>query len=109
MLLLIGTVQYNETTNDLLGTGELDKKKHEIRHDGTSTRVTDINVIPLHPATQVRSFISLAKSRKTIAVTLMKPQPPGKDLASGNSCKGSLTLSVQNGSRKAELGMTRVG
>jgi len=72
MLLLIGTVQYNETINDLLGTGELDKKKHEIKHDKTSTRVTDVNVIPLHSATQVQSLLSLAKSRRTVAATLMK-------------------------------------
>ena len=25
--------QYNETINDLLGKGEFDKKKHEIKHE----------------------------------------------------------------------------
>ena len=72
VLLLTEIVQYNETINDLLGTGELDKKKHEIKHDKTSTRVTDVNVISLHSATQVQSLLSLAKSRRTVAATLMK-------------------------------------
>jgi hypothetical protein len=70
--LLTEIMQYNETINDLLGTGELDKKKHEIKHDKTSTRVTDVNVVPLHSATQVQSLLSLAKSRRTVAATLMK-------------------------------------
>lgn len=72
VLPLTGSAQYNETINDLLGTGELDKKKHEIKHDKTSTRVTDVNVISLHSATQVQSLLSLAKSRRTVAATLMK-------------------------------------
>lgn len=36
--------QYNETINDLLGKGEFDKKKHEIKHEKGSTRVTDVVV-----------------------------------------------------------------
>ena len=36
--------QYNETINDLLGKGEFDKKKHEIRHEKGSTKVTDVVV-----------------------------------------------------------------
>ena len=72
MPLLTEIVQYNETINDLLGTGELDKKKHDIKHDKTSTRVTDVNIVPLHSATQVQSLLSLAKSRRTVAATLMK-------------------------------------
>ena len=34
--------QYNETINDLLGKGEFDKKKHEIKHEKGTTRVTDV-------------------------------------------------------------------
>ena len=34
--------QYNETINDLLGYGEFDSKKHEIKHDKSGrTTVTD--------------------------------------------------------------------
>jgi hypothetical protein len=40
--------QYNETINDLLGTGEIDKKKHEIKHEkGGKTTVTDVVVSTL--------------------------------------------------------------
>ena len=37
-------LQYNETINDLLGKGEFDKKKHEVKHEKGSTRVTDVVV-----------------------------------------------------------------
>ncbi|TFK65077.1 kinesin-domain-containing protein [Pluteus cervinus] len=64
---------YNETINDLLGKGEFDKKKHEIKHDlkTASTRVTDVNIIPLHSPSQVRSLLALAQSRRSVAATLM--------------------------------------
>ena len=50
----------------------MDKEKHEIKHDKTSTRVTDVNVIPLHSATQVQSLLFLAESRRKAATTLVK-------------------------------------
>ncbi|KAF9644174.1 kinesin-domain-containing protein [Thelephora ganbajun] len=104
---------YNETINDLLGTGELDKKKHEIKHDKTSTRVTDVNVIPLHSSTQVQSLLSLAKSRRTVAATLMNERSSrshsvftlrisGKNPASGDTCEGSLNLVDLAGSERLE-------
>ncbi|KAF8508891.1 P-loop containing nucleoside triphosphate hydrolase protein [Gautieria morchelliformis] len=62
---------YNETINDLLGNGELDKKKHEIRHDKGSTRVTDVVIVPLESPSQVRSLLLRAQSRRTVAATLM--------------------------------------
>ena len=69
----VALVKYNETINDLLGKGEFDKKKHEIKHDGKTCRtsVTDINVVPLTSASQVRSLLALAASRRTVAATLM--------------------------------------
>jgi kinesin family protein C1 len=39
---LLTIYQYNETINDLLGSGDFDKKKHEIKHDKGVTRVTDV-------------------------------------------------------------------
>ena len=64
--------QYTETINDLLGKGEFDKKKHEIHHDKSGrTSVDDVNVIPLTSPNQVRSLLSLAQSRRTVASTLM--------------------------------------
>ncbi|KAF8649403.1 hypothetical protein AX16_005844 [Volvariella volvacea WC 439] len=64
---------YNETINDLLGKHEFDKKKHEIKHDPKtgSTRVTDVNVVPLHSPSQVRSLLALAQSRRSVASTLV--------------------------------------
>lgn len=38
------SIKYNETINDLLGKGEFDKKKHEIKHEKGVTRVTDVVV-----------------------------------------------------------------
>jgi len=104
---------YNETINDLLGTGELDRKKHEIKHDKISTRVTDVNVVPLHSATQVQSLLSLAKSRRTVAATLMNERSSrshsvftlrlsGRNSASGNTCEGTLNLVDLAGSERLE-------
>jgi kinesin family protein C1 len=40
--LCLSLPQYNETLNDLLGSGNFDEKKHEIKHEkiGRSTRTT---------------------------------------------------------------------
>jgi len=66
-------IQYNETINDLLGKHEFDKKKHEIKHDPKtgSTRVTDVEVVPLHSPSQVRALLARAQSRRSVAATLM--------------------------------------
>ena len=65
-------MQYNETINNILETGELDKREHEVARDKTSARVTVANVVPLHSANQVQSLLSLAKSRRVVAATFMK-------------------------------------
>ena len=46
---LLISFQYNETINDLLGKGEFDKKKHEIKHEKGTTRVTDAVVGESYP------------------------------------------------------------
>ena len=69
--------QYNETINDLLGKGEFDKKKHEIKPDKSGrTAVTDVNVIALTSPGQVRSLLALAQSRRTVASTDAACSPP---------------------------------
>jgi kinesin family protein C1 len=44
----LSSYQYNETINDLLGSADFDKKKHEIKHEKigrhTKTTVTDAAV-----------------------------------------------------------------
>lgn len=103
---------YNETINDLLGKGEFDKKKHEIKHEkGGSTRVTDVVVQPLRTPAQVRSLLALANSRRTVAATLMNERSSrshsvftlrirGTNAHTGQSCEGALNLVDLAGSER---------
>ncbi|KAI5124211.1 hypothetical protein M0805_005061 [Coniferiporia weirii] len=101
---------YNETINDLLGKGEFDKKKHEIKHEKSTTKVTDIVVVPLKSASQVRSLLSIAQSRRTVASTLMNERSSRSHSvftlrisgvnASGETCEGSLNLVDLAGSER---------
>ncbi|TFY69301.1 hypothetical protein EVJ58_g500 [Rhodofomes roseus] len=106
---------YNETINDLLGKGEFDKKKHEIKHDSKTgrTTVTDVNVVPLATAAQVRTLLSLAQSRRTVAATLMNERSSrshsvftlrirGDNTLTGEACEGSLNLVDLAGSERLE-------
>ncbi|KIM38337.1 hypothetical protein M413DRAFT_30179 [Hebeloma cylindrosporum] len=113
---------YNETINDLLGKGEFDKKKHEIKHDSKtgSTRVTDVEVIRLTSPSQVRSLLAVAQSRRSVAATLMNERSsrshsvftlrisgvnvgidgcPG----TGERCEGSLNLVDLAGSERLNV------
>ncbi|EJD48271.1 C-terminal kinesin [Auricularia subglabra TFB-10046 SS5] len=102
---------YNETINDLLGTGEFDKKKHDIKHDKGSTRVTDVVVVPLKSPAQVLSLLALAQSRRSVAATLMNERSSrshsvftlrisGANAATGESCDGALNLVDLAGSER---------
>lgn len=114
-LRLTHSLKYNETINDLLGKGEFDKKKHEIKHDLKSgrTTVTDVAVVPLTSATQVRSLLSFAQSRRTVAATLMNERSSrshsvftlgiyGENKLTGETCEGSLNLVDLAGSERLE-------
>lgn len=107
--------QYNETINDLLGKGEFDKKKHEIKHEKTatsaSTRVTDVNVMPLRTPREVSALLRLANSRRTVAATLMNERSSrshsvftlrisGCNEHTGERCEGSLNLVDLAGSER---------
>ena len=109
------TTQYNETINDLLGKGEFDKKKHEIKHEKTvtsaSTRVTDVNVMPLRTPREVSALLRLANSRRTVAATLMNERSSrshsvftlrilGRNEHTGERCEGSLNLVDLAGSER---------
>ncbi|KAG8220793.1 kinesin-domain-containing protein [Butyriboletus roseoflavus] len=106
---------YNETINDLLGKGEFDKKKHEIKHEKTatsaSTRVTDVNVMPLRTPREVSALLRLANSRRTVAATLMNERSSrshsvftlrifGRNEHTGERCEGSLNLVDLAGSER---------
>jgi kinesin family protein C1 len=117
---LTTTLQYNETINDLLGKGELDKRKHEIKHDAKSgsTRVTDIEVVRLTSASQVRSLLAVAQSRRSVAASLMNERSSRShsvftlhisgvnirnDGCLGESCEGILNLVDLAGSEKLNV------
>lgn len=63
---------YNENLNDLLGNlDELDKKKHEIRHDMQrgKTIITDINTVRLESPEMVGSILKRAAANRSVAAT----------------------------------------
>ncbi|KAJ5880208.1 Kinesin-like protein klpA [Penicillium subrubescens] len=63
---------YNENLNDLLGNpDELDKKKHEIRHDMQrgKTIITDINTVRLDSPEMVESILKSAAANRSVAAT----------------------------------------
>ncbi|KAH9066512.1 kinesin-domain-containing protein [Lactarius vividus] len=102
---------YNETINDLLGKGEFDKKKHDIKHEKGSTRVTDVVVQQLRSPAQVRSLLALANSRRTVAATLMNERSSrshsvftlrirGTNTHTGQACEGALNLVDLAGSER---------
>lgn len=108
---LTAECQYNETINDLLGKGEFDKKKHEIKHEKGSTRVTDVVVQQLRSPAQVRSLLALANSRRTVAATLMNERSSrshsvftlrirGTNTHTGQACEGALNLVDLAGSER---------
>ncbi|CAE6482191.1 unnamed protein product [Rhizoctonia solani] len=103
---------YNETINDLLGTGEIDKKKHEIKHEkGGRTTVTDVVVVPLTSPVQVQALLQRAHKRRTVAATLMNERSSrshsvftlrvtGHNTHTGESCSGALNLVDLAGSER---------
>ncbi|KAJ6008265.1 hypothetical protein N7540_012241 [Penicillium herquei] len=63
---------YNENLNDLLGNpDELDKKKHEIRHDMQrgKTFITDITTVQLDSPEMVSSILKNADANRSVAAT----------------------------------------
>lgn len=63
---------YNENLNDLLGNpDELDKKKHEIRHDMQrgKTTITDITTVNLDSPEMVESLLRNADANRSVAAT----------------------------------------
>ncbi|KDN42769.1 hypothetical protein RSAG8_06523, partial [Rhizoctonia solani AG-8 WAC10335] len=97
---------YNETINDLLGTGEIDKKKHEIKHEkGGRTTVTDVVVGSSAAPTCAND------KRRTVAATLMNERSSrshsvftlrvtGHNTHTGESCSGALNLVDLAGSER---------
>ncbi|KAI3488555.1 hypothetical protein L1887_47429 [Cichorium endivia] len=62
---------YLDNINDLLGKSEVDKAKHEIKHDKGRTSVSDTVVVPLDSPAHVFALLDKAKKRRQVAATLM--------------------------------------
>ncbi|EPQ28476.1 uncharacterized protein PFL1_03779 [Pseudozyma flocculosa PF-1] len=62
---------YLDNINDLLGKAEVDKGKHEIKHDKGRTTVSDTVVVPLETPAEVFKLLEKAKRRRQVAATLM--------------------------------------
>ncbi|KIR26643.1 kinesin family member C1 [Cryptococcus deuterogattii LA55] len=63
---------YNEVINDLLGNGQFDTKKHEIKLDKDGKiSVSEAVSVPLSNPRQVHTLLERAQSRRAVAATLM--------------------------------------
>lgn len=63
---------YNENINDLLGKADdIDKKKHEIRHDPKEckTTITDVETVALDTPSQVDTILRRASQTRSVAAT----------------------------------------
>ncbi|KAL8691958.1 MAG: hypothetical protein Q9218_002920 [Villophora microphyllina] len=105
---------YNENLNDLLGEpGELDKKKHEIRHDmqKCKTTITDIVTVPLDSPNKVETILRRAASNRSVAATKANERSSrshsvfilkltGENSTTGEKSEGTLNLVDLAGSER---------
>ncbi|KAG8777721.1 kinesin-like nuclear fusion protein [Serendipita sp. 398] len=103
---------YNETINDLLGNGEFDTRKHDIKHDKSGrTTVSDTVTLPLRGPEQVATLLARAQSRRSVAATLMNQRSSrshsvftlrvsGSNTVTGETCEGCLNLVDLAGSER---------
>ncbi|KAL7421256.1 kinesin-like nuclear fusion protein [Cryptotrichosporon argae] len=105
---------YNDVINDLLGTGQFDTKKHEVKLDKDGkVSVTDIVSIPLSNPRQVSTLLDRARSRRAVAATLMNERSSrshsvfslkvrGVNPLTDERCEGTLNLVDLAGSERLE-------
>ena len=105
---------YNENLNDLLGKAEeLDKKKHEIRHDlqRCKTTITDITTAKLDSPHMVESILRRASANRTVAATRANERSSrshsvfilrliGENAVTGERSEGTLNLVDLAGSER---------
>ncbi|KAL8940283.1 MAG: hypothetical protein Q9216_002895 [Gyalolechia sp. 2 TL-2023] len=105
---------YNENLNDLLGKpDEIDKKKHEIRHDmqRCKTTITDITTVDLDSPNKVESILRQAASNRSVAATKANERSSrshsvfilkltGENSATGEKSEGTLNLVDLAGSER---------
>lgn len=105
---------YNENLNDLLGNpDELDKKKHEIRHDMQrgKTTITDITTVQLDSPEVLESMLKHAEANRSVAATKANERSSrshsvfilkliGKNHLTGERSEGTLNLVDLAGSER---------
>jgi len=105
---------YNENINDLLGKpDDLDKKKHEIRHDPKEckTTVTDVETVTLDNPAQVKTILQRANRTRSVAATKANERSSrshsvfilrliGVNSATGQRSEGTLNLVDLAGSER---------
>ncbi|KAI4257202.1 MAG: hypothetical protein L6R42_005803 [Xanthoria sp. 1 TBL-2021] len=105
---------YNENINDLLGKpDELDKKKHEIRHDmqKCKTTITGITTVDLDSPNKVESVLQSAASNRSVAATKANERSSrshsvfilkltGENSTTGEKSEGTLNLVDLAGSER---------
>ena len=105
---------YNENLNDLLGKpDELDKKKHEIRHDlqKCKTTITDVTVVDLDTPDKVETILRRASANRSVAATQANERSSrshsvfilkllGENSITGEKSEGTLNLVDLAGSER---------
>ena len=105
---------YNENLNDLLGKAEeIDKKKHEIKHDlqKGKTTITNIETVELADPNKVKSILSRASSNRSVAATQANERSSrshsvfilkltGENNVTGEKSEGTLNLVDLAGSER---------
>ena len=105
---------YNENINDLLGKADdLDKKKHEIRHDmqRCKTVITDVNTVTLDSPNRVESILKQASANRSVAATKSNERSSrshsvfilklnGENAITGEKSEGTLNLVDLAGSER---------
>lgn len=104
---------YNEQINDLFGDGTIDGTKHEIKHEGSRTRVTGIEDKIMNSSQQVAELLVKAGRRRAVAATLMNERSSrshsvfslrvtGRNDLTGEACEGILNLVDLAGSERLD-------
>ena len=105
---------YNENINDLLGKADdLDKKKHEIRHDmqRCKTIITDVNTVSLDSPDRVETILKQAAANRSVAATKSNERSSrshsvfilklnGENSITGEKSEGTLNLVDLAGSER---------
>ena len=105
---------YNENINDLLGRADdLDKKKHEIRHDmqRCKTVITDVNTVNLDSPDRVETILKQAAANRSVAATKSNERSSrshsvfilklnGENAITGEKSEGTLNLVDLAGSER---------